>query len=522
MVLAHSSGGESLPVPGIRIPDRIQAVLRLSPDDEALEFEGRWRPWSYLASGVETIDAALVRHSVGASRPVGVVMRNRPEIVRLVTAILATGRCVVTLSSVIPRGALIEEVSRLGLPAVGMSAGDWDGDIAATVSGAGGLALRVGDRPGDAVDEQRSPSIADGPSGPAGQWRGVAVQMLTSGTTGSPKRIDLQYRSLAHEIASTSAYSPSDDMTEVRLRPGTTILWAPLLHIGGLRGLITSLVAGRKVALLERFDVASWSDLVRRHRPRVVSLAPTAIRMVLDADVPTSLFEGVRAVVAGTAPVTPELADEFLQRYGIPVLVVYGATEFAGGVAGWTLPDWQQYGPQKRGSVGRPNPGVSVRITDPQTGDEVPVGESGLLQVRAPQLGGAGWVTTTDLARVDGDGFIWILGRADDVVIRGGFKVSTNVVRDCLLTHPAVGDASVVGVDDPRLGQVPVAAVERKANGPRPDAGELRVYLRSRLPAYQVPIRIIVVEQLPRTPSMKVSQPAVRELFETSNPRHEK
>jgi acyl-coenzyme A synthetase/AMP-(fatty) acid ligase len=346
---------------------------------------------------------------------------------------------------------------------------------------------------------------------------GVAVQMLTSGTTGTPKRVDLLYRSIEHEIVSTAHYGSSGWRAEPRLSSGVAIIWNPLLHIGGLRGLITNLVAGRRIALLERFSVPTWAELVKEHRPRVLALVPSALRMVLDADVPKDVLASAQVVVSGTAPLAPELAAAFEAKYDIPVLVVYGATEFAGGVAGWTLRDWRQFGATKRGSVGRVNRGVEARVVDEASGEPVPTGAVGLLEVRGPQLAPPGWLRTTDLARIDDDGFIWIEGRADDVIIRGGFKVATGAVSEVLRRHPAVLDACVIGVPDERLGQVPVGAVEL-----RPDvtveAEALKVWARDQLSPYQVPVRIIVVDALPRTPSMKVSQPEVRRLFDLASP----
>jgi long-chain acyl-CoA synthetase len=219
-------------------------------------------------------------------------------------------------------------------------------------------------------------------------------------------------------------------------------------------------------------------------------------------------------VFSGSAPLEPDLAERFEERYGVPVLAVYGATEFAGGVAGWTLTDWREFGASRRGSVGRANAGVSVRVVDPDSGDERARGEVGLLEVAAPQLSEPGWMRTTDLARIDDEGFIWIVGRTDDVIVRGGLKVSTTAVRDALVGHPAVLDACVIGVPDRRLGQVPVAAVEL-----RPDAGpvvpdEIVAWVRERLSGYQVPVELRVLDELPRTPSMKVSQAALRTTFE--------
>lgn len=489
------------------LASRLRAVLELDPGAPALEFERTWYPWSMLGESVNELDSLMSGSGIPAGCPVGVVMRNRPEVVRAVAAVLSTNRCLVTLNPATPAQFLAQEIRELRLPMVAIGADDWS--LRADVVESGGAAVRLGGPGSPAVAE-----LAGAPATAPHTLPGVAVQMLTSGTTGVPKRINLTYASLEHEIDSTASYSSSEKLADVRLRSGVTILWAPLVHIGGMRSLISSLVAGRKIALLERFSVDGWQDLVVRHRPRVVSLAPTAMRMVLDASVPQSTFDGVRAVVSGTAPVPPELAEEFHERYGVPVLVVYGATEFAGGVAGWTLPDWQRFGPAKRGSVGRANAGVELRVVDPANGVALPPGEEGVLEVSGPQLGREGWVRTTDLGRMDEDGFIWVVGRADDVIIRGGFKVSGSKVREALLTHPLVTDAAVVGIPDERLGSVPVAAVELKpgSEGETDEEG-LRQYLKQHLNPYQVPVAVRIVDALPRTVSMKVNQPEVKRLF---------
>ena len=270
--------------------------------------------------------------------------------------------------------------------------------------------------------------------------------------------------------------------------------------------------------MLERFSVEAWAALVREHRPRAISLVPAALAMVYDADLPRDTFDGVEAVFSGTAPLDPELGRQFEERYGVPVLVVYGATEFAGGVAGWTIADWRRYGADKIGSVGRPNPGVRVRVVDRDGGGELAPGEVGLLEVQAPQLVEPGWLRTTDLARMDDDDFIWIVGRADDVIVRGGFKVATDAVRDVIVEHPSVLEASVIGMADRRLGQVPVAAVELRpaVNRSRPTSSMGRPRTTGGVPGAG---RAPIVDALPRTPSMKVSQGELRRLFEARHGR---
>ena len=138
---------------------------------------------------------------------------------------------------------------------------------------------------------------------------------------------------------------------------------------------------------------------------------------------------------------------------------------------------------------------------------------SGLLEVRASQLGTDEWVRTTDLARLDVDGFLWILGRADQAIIRGGFKIQPEVVRAALEHDPAVAEASVVGIGDRRLGAVPVAAVQRRP-GHDIDDGLLLERAGLHLAPYEIPVAIIVVDELPRTASGKADLAAVRALFD--------
>ena len=187
-----------------------------------------------------------------------------------------------------------------------------------------------------------------------------------------------------------------------------------------------------------------------------MSLVPAALRTVLHSDLTRADLAGIRAVTCGTAPLSADDADAFTEKYGIPVLTSYAATEFGGGVAGWTLADHQKYWRAKRGSVGRANPGAQLRVVDDE-GTPLGPDEVGLLEVKPGQLGpSAQWMRTTDMARIDADGFLWIVGRADQAIIRGGFKVMPDDVRAALEGHPAVAGAAVVG---------------RSRRAPRRDAG---------------------------------------------------
>jgi acyl-CoA synthetase (AMP-forming)/AMP-acid ligase II len=151
---------------------------------------------------------------------------------------------------------------------------------------------------------------------------------------------------------------------------------------------------------------------------------------------------------------------------------------------------------------------------DPDTGAQLPAGAAGILEVKARQLGDdLSWTRTTDLARIDADGFVWILGRADQAIIRGGFKVLPDEVRVALERDPRIQSAAVVGVDDPRLGAVPVAAVELREGAEPVTPEQLLGEASNVLARYELPTLLRVVQQLPRTPSGKVDLSAVRELL---------
>jgi acyl-coenzyme A synthetase/AMP-(fatty) acid ligase len=488
-----------------QVPDRLGAVMALEPEAPALEFEGRWYTWGDLASAADQVDVTLRESGLGAGAPVGLMLRNRPAAFGAFLGLLRAGACVVTVNPLLGAERLRHDVSPLDLPLLvgepddlALVPGDWMPSAARGALGSLGEPVKlVTARVGPLVGAERP---------------GVAVRMLTSGTTGPPKRIDLSYEMLELVMSGAKHYERAADR-DVRLREGVVIVNAPLVHVSGVFRVVQAVLDGRRIALLERFTVDGWVDVVLRHRPKTVSLVPTALRMVLDGDVDDDVFTSIRSVISGTAPLDPDLADAFSARYHVPVLTSYGATEFGGGVAGWNLADHEQFGTAKRGSVGRAHPGCRLRIVDPGGGTELATDDVGLLEVRASQLGTDEWMRTTDLARLDTDGFLWIMGRADQTILRGGYKIQPEVVRAALEHDPAVAEASVVGISDRRLGAVPVAAVQTQL-GYDIDEGSLLERARRHLAPYEVPAAILVVDELPRTASGKADLAAVRALFE--------
>jgi len=496
----------------MNLAQSIAGVLALDPAADALEFEGAWVSWGGLATAVEGLRGALAEMGLGPEARVGVLLRNHGDLVPVVLSVLASEQCLASLNAVSPDGKLAEDIFAVAAPVIVGLASDWDRPGLLQAARAVGSAVL-------AASHGRLERLLD--SEPTRWTRayapGVAIEMLSSGTTGTPKRIPLSRRKLESALAGAASYEKGREVdAPPKLRSGVQIVTAPLAHISGVTGLMNNLLAGRKVCLLARFTVEGFRQAVVRHRPKVAGAPPSALRMLLDANIPKEDFASLVAYRTGTAPLDPDLADAFHARYGVPVLQNYGATEFAGGVAGWTLEEFKAHWAEKRGSVGRLNAGAEARTVDPETGDVLGVGSEGLLELRAPNIGdGRAWVRTTDLAVVDQDRFVWIIGRYDCAIVRGGFKVFPDDVVKVMQAHPAVREAAVTGVADRRLGQAPVAAWIATAGAPAPDEDEFRAWLRERLMPYQVPVKIKQVEELPRTASMKVSQPELRKLFET-------
>ena len=484
------------------IPSRLREVMTLDPCALALEFEGAWSTWGELAAAADAVDAALRGRGLGVGSPVGLMLRNRPVALGTLVGLLRAGACVVTVNPLLGAERLRADLPGLGLPLLLGAPDDLALVPAAELPATARGALRALGGPIEVVDPARSLVVVAAP--------GVAVRMLTSGTTGPPKRIDLRYEMLELVMRGAKHYETGTG-SDVRLRTGVVIVNAPLVHVSGVFRVVQAVLDGRRIALLERFTVDGWTAAVREHRPKTVSLVPTALRMVLDADVDDDVFTSIRSVVSGTAPLDPDLAEAFTARYRVPVLTSYGATEFGGGVAGWNLADHEQFAATKRGSVGRAHAGCSLRVVDPDDGHDLGLDAVGLLEVRAAQLGTDDWVRTTDLARLDADGFLWIVGRADQTILRGGYKVQPEVVRAALERVPGVAEAAVVGVSDERLGAVPVAAVERRPGAVLDEAAVLAV-AGAHLARYEVPVSVTVVDALPRTASGKADLAAVRAL----------
>ena len=280
------------------------------------------------------------------------------------------------------------------------------------------------------------------------------------------------------------------------LIPVSLSLWA------GIYNVCFAFRAHAPVVLLEPFETTEFAALVARYAVRSVVLPPAAMAMLADDPTVTSLTP-LRLVRSITAPLSPFLARRFRDRFGVDVLNSYGQTELGGEVIGWSAADLRAFGATKLGAVGRPHPGVEVRVVDGelQVRTGAALGESADGRTFGDRLAADGWFRTGDLARVDDDGFVWIEGRVAEMINRGGLKVYPAEVEEVLRTAPGVRDAAVVGAPDERLGEVPVAFV---VADPGLHDTALDAHCRAVLAPYKVPVRFVPLDALPRNEVGKV------------------
>jgi long-chain acyl-CoA synthetase len=348
--------------------------------------------------------------------------------------------------------------------------------------------------------------------GPVASTSDFALVIYTSGTTGKPKGVLLDHANL--EAMSTSliahfALTAAD----------TSLLVLPLFHVNGLvASVLSALRAGGDVVVAPRFSPDTFWDVVETHRPTYFSAVPT-IYALLDArterEVDTS---SLRFVVCGAAPMPAELITRFEDRFQVPLVEGYGLSE--GSVASTINP---VTGPRKAGTVGIALPGQEVAVVSAD-GDPQPQGQRGEVVIRGANvmrgyLGKPeetakvvrdGWLRTGDVGTIDEDGYLSIVDRIKDMIIRGGENIYPKEIEECLYRHPAILEAAVVGKPDDVFGEVPVAFVATKP-GLTVTPEELLAHCSASLARYKVPHAVHIRTELPKNSVGKLVKGFLRE-----------
>ncbi|MFE2144448.1 long-chain fatty acid--CoA ligase [Streptomyces sp. NPDC059456] len=334
-----------------------------------------------------------------------------------------------------------------------------------------------------------------------------ALILYTSGTTGTPKGAELTHRNLVSNTATTAE-------TLLRVGPHDVLFGGlPLFHaFGQTCALNAAVAAGATLTLLPRFDPQQALEVMHRDDVTIFLGVPAMYSALLHTELPEGYdASSMRLAVSGGAAIPVEVLHEFERRFGATVLEGYGLSETSP-VASFNHPDR----PRKAGSIGMPIRGVEMKLVA-EDGSEVGPGEVGEIAIRGENVMKGyfnrptataeavrdGWFLSGDLARVDGEGFYFIVDRKKDVIIRGGYNVYPREVEEVLYGHCAVAEAAVVGVPHKVHGEE-VAAVIVLRSGADVTAEEIRDYVKERLAAYKYPRIVTFTTELPKGPTGKI------------------
>jgi acyl-coenzyme A synthetase/AMP-(fatty) acid ligase len=489
-----------------------RATIARDGDRPFIEFDGRWFPQRTVNALARKIIACIDAAGLGENPLVVLAARNRPATLAAFLALLARGCTVRMVYPFQSAEALAAELQTIQ-PALALITEE---DIASPVTralrncGSALLSLSIADA-----------QLANGLERSANGNHGAGVAqliLLTSGTTGYPKPFSLDFATVARYYAGDMRWrsTPSAEAVDTETLDTTpAFLYFPIGNISGLYTTLPALLSGQPVVLRDRFSLDAWLDFVQRFQPVVFGMPPAAFQEFLDLNIDPAAISSIRAMGAGAAPLDVNVKQAFEARYGIPILLSYGATEFGGPVTRMTLQMHLEIGDSKRGTVGQPMEGMSIRIVNADTGLPVPAGVEGVVEVISCRIG-PDWIHTSDIGVMDEDGYLYLRGRTDGAIIRGGFKLVPEIIETALIQHPSVASAAVVAVADRRLGQVPGAVVVLKSGGSHSSKDlleDLEAELRKRLPATHIPVHWRIVDALPKTPSVKVDVAALRGMF---------
>ncbi len=359
----------------------------------------------------------------------------------------------------------------------------------------------------------------------------TAIVLFTSGTTSEPKAVELSHNDLISYVTNTVEFDSA--------RPGdAALICVPPYHIAGVGATLSNLYAGRAMVFLPIFDAEDWVRLVNAERVATATVVPTMLDRILtvlesgDHELPS-----LRSLAYGGSKVGLPLVRRALELLpDVGFVNAYGLTETSSTIALLTPDDHRQAQAasdpaiaKRLGSVGRPVPGVEMQIRD-GNGKSLPPGEAGELFVRGDQVSGRytgigtvldedGWFATHDIATFDEGGYLFIGGRSDDTIIRGGENIAPAELEEVLIEHAHVRDVAVVGVDDPQWGQAIVAVVV-PVRGIEPDSEVLRDHVREHLRGSRTPDRVVFRNELPTNATGKVLRREIVESLRATRAEH--
>jgi long-chain acyl-CoA synthetase len=472
------------------------------PDRPAIRLDDLVLTYQQLREAAGQVASLLTSAGIAPGDRVGLMLPNVPAFPIAFYGALGAGAVVVPMNPLLKSREVAYYLGDSGAKAMFA----WHGAAAEAAKGAADTGAQVF----GVDDADLSAVLAGVPAEPASTQAAddaTAVILYTSGTTGRPKGAQLTHAGLTRNARLTAQTLLNNSPDDVMMG------CLPLFHVFGLTcGLNATVTAGGTLTLLPRFDAGKALEIIERDQVTIFEGVPTMYAGMLHHPLADAARAGsLRVCVSGGAAMPVEILRGFEEKFGCMILEGYGLSETSP-VASFNHPDK----PRKPGSVGTPVEGVQMRLAGAD-GATVPPGEVGEIAIRGhnvmtgywekPEATAEaipdGWFRTGDLARVDEDGYYYIVDRKKEMIIRGGYNVYPREIEDVLYEHPAVAEAAVIGLPHPELGEEVAAAVALKP-GASATTDELRDFARDRVAAYKYPRHVWLVPELPKGPTGKI------------------
>lgn len=512
--------------------DFLSIATAICPERDAVVFEGRRWTYSQISERVNRLANALLKLGLRKGDRIAVLQVNCPEIVESYFATAKLGGIFVPLNF----RAKAHELSYMlsNAEARFLLVGQRYLDMArAMLPDLPALEHCICLEGKDVSMTSYDDLVAGVPAGEVFSDIGdgdITILMYTAGTTGRPKGVPLRHDAfVSYVLENVEPASP--DIEERNL------LTVPLYHVAGMQGMLAAIYGGRTLVMMRQFEVKEWLETVQRERATRAMLVPTMLKNIIDyQDFAKYDLSSLKVITYGAASMPFEVISKAIKLMPwVKFINAFGQTETASTITALGPEDHIIEGTEEEKakrlrrlaqSIGRPLPDVEVKIVDEQ-GRELPPFEIGDIVARGPRIMTGywrdeqktkqaftpdGWLITGDRGWKDDEGYIFLAGRGDDMIIRGGENISPEEVEDVLHSHPKIEEAAVIGVPDPEWGQQPRAIVVLK-KGQEATAEEIIEYCRSKLAGFKRPRSVVFVDSLPRNPMGKVLRRVLREQY---------
>ncbi|MBA3030955.1 MAG: long-chain-fatty-acid--CoA ligase [Desulfobacterium sp.] len=505
--------------------DFLNIAAAICPDRDFMVFENKRLTYEQADDRINRMAHTLAGLGVDKETRVGMLNVNSPQYIETYFATAKTGAIFVPLNFRARADELTYMINRAEIKVLfaGKRYVDLVREILPSLAGLETCISMDGPEEKMLTYEDLIASASDEPYFGDIEDEDTTILMFTSGTTGRPKAVPLTHDGFSSYILEN--VEPADPEMEEK-----NILTVPLYHVAGIQAVLAAVYGGRTLILMSQFEVKGWLETVQSEKVNRAMLVPTMIKQLIDfPDFKQFDLSSLKVITYGAAAMPFEVIKKAIAAFpGVSFINAFGQTETGSTIAMLSPEDHDLSGTDEEkalnlkrlaSSIGKPLPDVEVQIID-ENGNPVPAHVAGEIVARGPRIMSGywqdaektakaftpdGWLKTSDMGYMDEEGYIYLAGRADDLIIRGGENISPREVEQILMTHPKIVDAAVVGVASEEWGQEPMSIVVLK-EGETASQEEIIDFARTKLASYKRPRSVIFVDNLQRNAMGKLSR----------------